>query len=51
MWHILILPTLQKANNGIAMVNFYPPYINCTNPDDATVEQVAGIYNINYVAK
>ena len=31
------------------MVNFYPPYINCTNPDDATVEQVAGIYN-NYAA-
>ena len=24
------------------MVNFYPEFINCTNPDDATLEQVAG---------
>ena len=24
------------------MVNFYPEFINCTNPDNATLEQVAG---------
>ena len=24
------------------MVNFYSNYINCTDPDEATVEQVAG---------
>lgn len=37
-----LLLLLQKDNNGIVMVNFYSSFINCTDPDAATVEQVAG---------
>ena len=35
---------MQKDNNGIVMVNFYPDFINCTNPDNATLKEVAGIF-------
>ena len=35
--------SIQKDNDGIVMVNFYSGYINCTHPDEATVEQVAGV--------
>ena len=39
---LYIILSLQKDNGGIVMVNFYSNYINCTDPDEATVEQVAG---------
>ena len=34
--------SMQRDNNGIVMVNFFSNYINCTDPDEATIEQVAG---------
>ena len=37
---------MQKDNNGIVMVNFYSAFINCTDPDAATVEQVAGLHSL-----
>ena len=39
---IMTLLLMQKDNNGLVMVNFYSSFINCTDPDAATVEQVAG---------
>ena len=33
---------LQKINKGIVMVTFVPSFINCIDPDNATVSQVAG---------
>ena len=36
----------QKDNNGIVMVTFYSAFINCTDPDEATVEQVAGLHSL-----
>ncbi len=32
----------QKNNKGIVMVNFYPRFINCTNVESASLEDVAG---------
>ena len=32
----------QKVNDGIVMVNFYPGFINCTDPSSASLEDVAG---------
>ena len=40
--HAIVNLHIQKDNGGIVMVNFYSNYINCTDPDEATVEQVAG---------
>ena len=33
---------LQPQNGGIVMVNFYSGFINCTNPDAASLEDVVG---------
>jgi len=33
---------LQPQNGGIVMVNFYPGFVNCQNPDKATLEDVVG---------
>ena len=44
MIYMDFLHITQKDNNGIVMVNFYAAFVNCTNPDAATMEQVAGIY-------
>ncbi|XP_064398418.1 dipeptidase 1-like [Halichondria panicea] len=30
-----------KTNNGIVMVNFFAQFINCTSPEDASLEDVA----------
>jgi microsomal dipeptidase-like Zn-dependent dipeptidase len=33
---------LQPQNGGIVMVNFYPAFVNCNNPDEASLEDVVG---------
>ncbi len=40
---LIVCLLIQKDNNGIVMVNFYPRFINCTNPDSASLEDVAGM--------
>ena len=43
-YHIFIMRCFpQKDNDGIVMVNFFGAFINCTNPDGATLEQVTGM--------
>jgi membrane dipeptidase len=32
---------MLPQNGGVVMVNFYSGFINCTNPDNATLSQVA----------
>lgn len=38
-----------KANNGIVMVTFYPEYVNCHNPAEASMNDVAD--HIEYIGK
>lgn len=38
--------TLQKDNDGIVMTTFVPAFINCTDPDGATLKDVAGKKNV-----
>lgn len=38
---------LMPQNGGIVMVNFYSGYVNCTNLDDASLEDV--VAHINYI--
>ena len=38
----IIIFILQKDNGGIVMATFVPEFINCTDPDSATLKDVAG---------
>jgi len=33
---------LQSQNGGVVMVNFYPGFVNCQNPNAASLEDVVG---------
>jgi hypothetical protein len=41
---LFVRVTLQRFNNGLVMVNFYPNFITCS--DFATITDVAGITNV-----
>lgn len=34
---------MQKDNGGIVMATFVPNFINCKDPDSATLKDVAGV--------
>ncbi len=41
---------MQSKNDGIIMVNFLPWFVNCSNPRDASLKDVAGKGNYSQLS-